>query len=212
MIVPAILEKTKAGFDDKVSLVCKIPGVERIQVDFADNIFVPNLLLTASEIDTLNPAFHWEAHLMCQSPKEFLDYKICGFKTIIVHYEAYGSAGEILDSIKTIKQLGLEPGICLKLETPVSVLRQFYPEVKHFLLMAIVPGFQGTKFYEEIYSRVLELNKVLPNAIIEVDGGVNETNIKKLKDAGTDLFVVGSAITKSENPGEAFEKLTQLQK
>ncbi len=88
-IVPAILEQTIEGFADKVSRMVKLPGVERIQVDFADNVFVPNKTLGVSEIDALNPAFHWEAHLMIDEPTDFLDYQICGFKTIVVHFDAY---------------------------------------------------------------------------------------------------------------------------
>src|SRR6266568_3351575 len=92
MIVPAILEQTKEGFLQKLSLVIKLPGVERVQVDFGDGVFIGNKLLSAADMDALNPAFQWEAHLMVKEPKDFLDYQICGFKTIIIHYEAFPSA------------------------------------------------------------------------------------------------------------------------
>ncbi|MEK7161658.1 MAG: hypothetical protein AAB729_03130, partial [Patescibacteria group bacterium] len=101
-IVPAILEKTSEAFAEKLSLICKIPGVERIQVDFGDGVFIENKLLEVGEMDSLNPAFHWEAHLMVKEPNDFLDYQICGFKTLIVHYEAFSSVSELIATIQTI--------------------------------------------------------------------------------------------------------------
>ena len=73
-IIPAILETTKADFSEKLNLVTKLPSVERIQVDFGDGEFVPNRMLSISDIDLLNPAFTWEAHLMVKEPKDFFDY------------------------------------------------------------------------------------------------------------------------------------------
>ena len=112
-IVPAILENTKEQFLDKISRVVKLPGVERIQVDFGDGEFVPNKILSVSEIDALNPAFHWEAHLMIKEPQDFLDYEISGFKTILVHYEAYQSEADLKSALSVIKKSGLKAGLAI---------------------------------------------------------------------------------------------------
>lgn len=206
-IVPAILETTKAGFAERLNLAIKLPGMERIQVDFADGQFVPNKLLSVSEMDVLNPAFHFEAHLMLKSPMDFFDYELCGFKTIIVHYEAYANISDLKTAIKNIKDLGLKPGICINNSTPVEVLKEFYPDVSHFQIMGIVPGFQGQPFLENTFERIVELRKLLPNAMIEIDGGVNLKNIKKLAESGADFLSVGSALVKQPNVLEAYEKL-----
>ncbi len=206
-IVPSILENTKDKFLDTMSRELKLPGVERLQVDFGDGEFVPNNILPVTEIDPLNPAFQWEAHLMCRQPMEFLDYQICGFKTIIVHYEAYRLPTQLKIALQQIKAQGMEPGICLKIETPVEVLQEFAQDVRHFQLMSINPGFQGTPFLEESYGRIAKLRKICPNAIIEVDGGVNETNIKKVASAGADLLIAGSVITKVPDMAAAWGKL-----
>ncbi len=205
-IVPSVLETNRADFLDTLAREMKLPGVQRIQVDFGDGVFVPNKILPITEIDLLSPAFYFEAHLMVQEPKEFLDYKIAGFKTIIVHYEAYKLPTQLRLAIEEIRRIGLEPAIALKVETPVSVLKDL-EEIKHFQLMSVHPGAQGTPFLEETYGRIAELRKLSPNAIIEVDGGVNLENIKQIADAGVDLTVLGSAITKASNMQEAFEKL-----
>ncbi len=208
-LVPSILETTKEGFLNTYHQETKLPGVERIQVDFGDGIFVPNKILPASEIDVLNPAFHWEAHLMIKEPTEFLDYQICGFQTIIIHFEAFKNIGDLLASISAIKNSGMEPAVCLKNETPVDAVLSLAKQVNHFQLMSVNPGFQGTPFLENTYERVAELRRLLPNAIIEVDGGINMSNVKKISQSGADLLILGSSITKAPNMGEAWEKLEE---
>lgn len=204
-IVPAILEKTKEGFMDRVQSVVKLPGLERIQVDFGDGSFIDNKLLPPSEMDTLNPAFHWEAHLMVREPKDFLDYQICGFKTLVVHYEAYKSEADLNSSLSKIKELGFKTGVALNPETSVKVLKDVAAD--QYLIMSVVPGKQGKAFITSTPQKIAQLRALLPHAIIEVDGGINETNIKQLAQAGADLICVGSALVKAEDMAGAYEKL-----
>ncbi len=204
-IIPAILEKTKEGFFDRVSRVVKLSGLERIQVDFGDGTFIENVLLSPTEMDALNPAFHWEAHLMVKSPIDFLDYQICGFKTLIVHYEAYASSQELKKALEEMKDLGFKTGVAINPDTPVDVLKDVFAD--QYLIMSVVPGKQGQSFLENTLNKVKSLKSLLPHAIIEVDGGVNETNIKALKQAGVDLICVGSALVKAEDMPLAYEQL-----
>lgn len=206
-IVPAILEKNKHDFDHIVQAVLKLHGIERIQVDFADGKFVPNVLISPTEVDSLNPAFIWEAHLMCQEPMDFLDFQLSGFNKIIIHYEAYSSLENLLRAITIIKSLNIEPAVCIKNDTKIEVLKDLLNIVKHFQLMSIVPGVQGNPFIENTYARIKELRQLAPHAIIQVDGGVNESNIKLLKQAGADLLSVGSALVKSSNITQSYENL-----
>lgn len=206
-VVPAILEQTKEGFTEKVSLVTKISGIERIQVDFGDGEFIADRLLQADEMDTLNPAFHWEAHLMVRNPSDFLDYQLCGFKTLIVHYEAFASADDFRLSLSKIKSMGFRTGVAINPETKVDVLKEITAD--QYLVMSVVPGKQGQSFIETTPQKVKQLRELLSHAIIEVDGGVNETNIKSLKEAGADLICVGSALVKAPDISQAYEKLRE---
>jgi ribulose-phosphate 3-epimerase len=205
IIIPAILEKTKEAFNERLNLVCKIPGLSKIQVDFGDGEFIENKLLEAGEMDTLNPAFTWEAHLMVKAPKDFLDYQICGFKNIIVHYEAYPSVHELNYILPKIKALGFKVGVAISPETPVEVLKDVVAD--QYLIMSVVPGKQGQAFISTTPNKIKELRSLLPHAIIEVDGGVNETNIKILKEAGADLICVGSSLVKAQDVNLEYEKL-----
>lgn len=208
IIVPAILENTKEQFSEKISRVVKLPGIQRIQVDFGDGVFISNKnILSVSEIDTLNPAFHWEAHLMVKEPKDFLDYQICGFKTILVHYEAYKHLDNLKEALSELRNLGIKAGVVINPPTPVSKLAEFKSLADEFLIMGVNPGYQGQAFIEKTIDRVKELRQLIPNAIIEVDGGVSADNIGQLVQAGTDLLVIGSALVKLPNILEAYEKL-----
>ncbi|PIR96471.1 MAG: hypothetical protein COT92_00920 [Candidatus Doudnabacteria bacterium CG10_big_fil_rev_8_21_14_0_10_42_18] len=209
-IVPAILEETKEKFKATCNLVMKIPGADRIQVDFGDGKFIFTKLVEPSEVDNLNPSMHWEAHLMVMAPMDFLDYKIAGFKTIIIHFEAYPSVGNVKQAVAEIKKQEMEPSVCINPDTKVEELKQFEGDVNNYLIMGVVPGKQGQEFIPETISRINELRQLIPSAIIEVDGGVNNGNVKQIAEAGADLIVVGSAIVKQPNPSEAYEKLKAL--
>jgi len=206
-IVPAILEETRQGLEDKIFQITRIPEVERIQVDFGDGDFVPHKTLEVGEFDVLNPAFQWEAHLMIREPQNFLDYQIAGFQTIILHYEAFLKEELIDEAVTEIKKLGLIPGLAINPETPVSVLRYFGDTIDHFTLLSIHPGFQGRQFLPQTFDRVRQLKTILSSAIIEVDGGIREENAANLATAGADFLVVGSRLFETKDVSQAYKSL-----
>jgi ribulose-phosphate 3-epimerase len=206
-IVPSILETTKESFEAKMSQVVKLPGVESIQVDFGDGKFVQNTMVPVTELDTLSPAFSWEAHLMIYEPKDFLDYKICGFTTIVIHIEAFPKKEDVANTIQQIHALGLKSGLAINPDTAIGVLKEFEGLVGHFLLMSVNPGFQGAPFIEESLKRIQSLRLLMPHAIIEVDGGVSLQNIHAIAKSGADLIIAGSALTKAPTIAAALEQL-----
>lgn len=207
-IVPAILTEDIHGFNAKLASLLKIHDLSRIQVDFCDSNFVSNHSVPISDFDLLNPSFVWEAHLMIRDPKDFLDYKLTGFSTIIIHYEAFASEQALEQAVEAITALGLAVGIAINPETEVSVLRYFVDTIKHFTLLSVHPGKQGGQFLLESLQRLESLRKLAPDAIIEVDGGIKTTNASSLANAGADLLVVGSALFETENLQENFDMLS----
>jgi len=145
--------------------------------------------------------------LMVKEPKDFLDYQICGFKTLIVHYEAFPSSENLKKTLAEIKSMGFKTGVAISPSTSVSILKDI--QADEYLIMSVVPGKQGQAFIPSTLDRIRELRKLLPGAIIEVDGGVNETNIKSLKEAGADLICVGSALVKAVDVNQAYGKLIE---
>ena len=97
--------------------------------------------------------------------------------------------------------------------TPVSVLEDILQDVDLVLLMTVNPGYGGQKFIENSYKKIIQLKKMISekglSTLIQVDGGVDLTNTRKLVDAGVDVLVIGSFIFKSANP---IETIIQLKK
>lgn len=207
LIIPAILEKDRISFDDKLFIIERILGVEKIQVDFCDGQFVPTTSLNVREFDVLNPAFTWEAHLMIKNPTDFLDYKMAGFNTIILHYEAFDSEENLEKALEEIVAIGLTPAVAINPETPVSVLRYFTDTIKQFTVLSVHPGTQGAEFLPDSLSRIASLRELAPHAIIEVDGGIKQTNISSVIGVGADNIAIGSALFETDNAQNDYDHL-----
>lgn len=201
MIIPSILEKTTADFAHKLAKIKTIGKIPRIQVDFCDELFVPSHTLQVEDIGhvpKLDKA-EWEAHIMEIHPTNFAAYKEAGFSTIIVHYESFPEERDLEEALEAITKLGMKPGIAISPETYVSTVRYFTDTIKHFTILSVEPGKQGNPFLPQTYDRVKTLREMAPNAIIEVDGGVNASNAGALIASGADYLVVGSALFETEN-------------
>jgi ribulose-phosphate 3-epimerase len=211
MIIPAILEKTTQGFAEKIARVQTLgKAIKRIQVDFADGVFVENTTLAIqefAEIGHLAKKYDWEAHLMIDHPTNFGHYKEAGFSIIILHYESFAGEHHLEEALEAIVKLGMTPAIAINPNTPVSVLRYFTDNINQFTIMSVHPGKQGNEFIPETYERIEELRKLAPNATIEIDGGVNAHNAAALVYKGADYLAVGSALFETENIKQNFEDI-----
>ena len=190
MIIPSILEKTTADFAHKLAKIKTIGKVPRVQVDFCDELFVPSHTLQVEDIGhvpKLDKA-EWEAH-------------------IIVHYESFPEERDLEEALEAITELGMKPGIAISPETYVSTVRYFTDTIKHFTILSVEPGKQGNPFLPQTYDRVKTLREMAPNAIIEVDGGVNASNAGALIASGADYLVVGSALFETENIKQNYQQI-----
>lgn len=209
IIVPAILEGTNESLNQKVQLITRLPEVTRIHVDFADGDFVPSVTLPIEDFDVLNPAFFWEAHLMIREPQDFLDYKIAGFGSVVVHFEAFANLESLQKALASIKQQGMQAGVAINPETNIEELAAVADAVDQVTVMSVKPGFQGSPFEKNALEKVEKLKALYPNVIIEIDGSVNEKTISEVLQAGPELLVAGSAVVKAVNPEDALKKLQQ---
>lgn len=209
-IIPAILTDTLEDFEEKVVLVEDV--VDIIQIDYVDGYFAQELtccdakLIREAEIEV-----PLEAHLMVESPiKQVKAWYRAGAERIVGHIE---EMDDQLQFVETVSNLGLEVGLALNLETPLSDLEEELIEgLDLVLLMGHKIGVQGSKFQRKALEKISELRRQYPNLNIEVDGGVNFDTIQEVKQAGANLFAVGSAIFESEKPKETFKRLTDLVK
>ena len=180
-------------------------------IDVMDGHFVPNIsygmpVIKAIKKHALKPL---DVHLMIEKPERYIEeFANVGADIITVHYE---STVHLHRTLTQIEDAGCKAGVVLNLTTPVSVLEDILPKCYMILLMSINPGFGGQKFEEITYKKVKKLRSMINEqglkTHIEIDGGVNGNNARKLLDAGADVLVAGSYIFKSENP---IKKISEL--
>ena len=106
---------------------------------------------------------------------------------------------------------GMKAGVALNPHTSVKLLEDSIQDIDIVCLMSVNPGFGGQSFIENTYQKVQDLREIIEQkksgALIEIDGGVNAGNAKKLVDAGADVLVAGSFVFKSENPSQTISNL-----
>jgi ribulose-phosphate 3-epimerase len=183
-------------------------------IDVMDGHFVPNISYGMPVIQAIkkHATKPLDVHLMIEKPERYIEeFAKVGADIITVHYE---STIHLHRTITQIKDSGCKAGIVLNLTTPVSVLEDILSQCYIVLIMSINPGFGGQKFEEMTYKKVKKLRKMANdqnlNTHIEIDGGVNSDNAKKLIDAGADVLVAGSFIFKSDNPIKTIQNLKAI--
>ncbi len=205
-VIPAVLT------DDPQVLATMVRQVETftdyIQLDIMDGQFVPSRSITWEQMKKLSPKLNWEAHLMVRHPENCLEnFRSAGAQRIIFHYEATDSPGKI---IRQIRKLGLKAGLAINPETPVAAIVPLLNAVDNVLFLAVNPGFYGSKFIPEVLDKVRELRTLQPELEIDIDGGINESNIVTVAQSGADGICVGSAIFLQPDPAVSFRHLTAL--
>lgn len=199
-IIPAILTEDLEDLELKIRQSESF--VEIVQIDIMDGKFVPSKSITAQDLAKIKTHLFLEAHLMVEHPfKEITPFKEAGVKRIIFHFESKDEPQEVM---REIKQQGLEVGLAINPETSVKEVKPLLKDVKVLLLLAVNPGFYGSKFIPE----VLDKSRMLaPNEryyVIALDGGVKLDNIVEIKNAGVEVACVGSGIFGRGNPKDNY--------
>ncbi|MFP4025048.1 MAG: ribulose-phosphate 3-epimerase [Thiohalospira sp.] len=183
-------------------------------LDIMDGIFVPNISFGFPVIKYINKYAQkpLDVHLMITEPDRYIDdFFQSGANILTVHYEA---CNHLHRTVQKIKSLGIKAGVSLNPHTPIELLKDIITDVDLVLIMSVNPGFGGQKFIPNALEKVKELKQLIisknSNALIEVDGGVDNSNAKLLIEAGCDVLVAGSYIFKSENQLETIKVLKNL--
>lgn len=153
-----------------------------------------------------------DVHLMVEDAKEYIEtYSALEPMFITVHYESFKTKQELLDAINYIKQNGSRVGLSIKPQTKVEEILEYLPYLSLVLVMTVEPGEGGQKLIPSNLEKITKLaeyrEKENLDYFIEADGGINLDTINQVKEAGTDIAVVGTAIIKEENKKEVIEKL-----
>ena len=183
-------------------------------LDIMDGVFVPNITFGTPILEVFKKyaTKHLDAHLMIINPENYIEkFASLGAKTITVHYEA---CNNLINTINQIKKLGVKAGVAINPDTAVSSLESIISEIDLVCLMSVFPGFSGQKFIPETFVRLDKLKQIITKnhskAMIQIDGGVDLDNAKKLVSLGADILVAGSFVFKSEDAFSTIKKLNSV--
>jgi ribulose-phosphate 3-epimerase len=173
-------------------------GVDRIQWDVMDGVFVPNLTFGPDVIRSCRPLVDipFEAHLMVVNPDELVHkYVEAGCEIVIVHAEA---CTHLHRTLSNIRELGASPAVALNPATPASVVRHVMDLVDLILVMTVNPGFGGQDYISTMESKISEVAEMINltgrDIDLEVDGGIGPATVSGAAAAGADVLVAGSAL------------------
>lgn len=203
-IIPALLVKDEKEFRRKID---SVEGLcDAVQIDVMDGKFVDNVTWGDPERLAKMPLpMDYEVHLMVKDPFERLDaWSRAGCLRAIVHAEA---VEDPLEAVRTVKSYGMEAGIAINPETPVSAIEKAAAEADVVQVMGVHPGWMGQPFQESAVEKVAMLREKFPDLAIEVDGGVAVGVARRLAEAGADRLVSGSAVFASGAPAKSIERL-----
>ena len=196
-IAPSILSADFSKLGEDIERIDN-GGADFIHIDVMDGSFVPNISLGLPVIKSIRNRTDkvFDVHLMINNPSNYIDAFIeAGADIITVHYEA---DQHIDRTINYIKSKGKKAAISLNPGTPTSVLKDLIANLDMVLIMSVNPGYGGQKFIPYCLDKIREIkefsNKLNPSLLIEVDGGVDKTNVKEIIEAGANVIVAGSAV------------------
>ncbi len=187
---------------------------DMLHIDIMDGVFVPNISFGFPVLKYVKERCKkpLDVHLMIVEPQKFInEVRETGAEVMTVHYEACVHLNRV---VQQIHNAGMKAGVSINPATPVCLLKDILAEVDLVLLMSVNPGFGGQKFIPGTIQKVKELRELIAatgsNALIEVDGGVNDQTGAQLARAGADIAVAGNYVFKSPNRSQAIHSLKVL--
>ena len=181
-------------------------NVDWLHLDVMDGHFVPNISFGPMVIRSLRKKtkLYFDTHLMISNPDEYLEeFREAGADGITVHYE---TCPHLSRTIERIRSLGARAGVAINPSSPISLVKDILSEIDLLLVMSVNPGFGGQQFLPFTLKKVKETSSLTksykPKLLLEVDGGIDATNVQKVAEAGADVVVAGASIFNGGNVAE----------
>jgi ribulose-phosphate 3-epimerase len=209
-ILPSILAADFARLGDAIAPL-EAAGCKMLHVDVMDGHFVPNISFGTPILESLRKVTKMilDVHLMISDADHYVPAFIdAGADQILVHQEA---CPHLSRTLHLIKSHGKMAGVVLNPATPIGTLEEVIDDVDYILLMSVNPGFGGQHFLPSTLAKIRKLTAIKKERglqfPIEIDGGMDRTNVADVVDAGIEWIVAGSSVFHTVNPADSYREL-----
>jgi ribulose-phosphate 3-epimerase len=212
ILAPSILSADFGRLAEEIA-AAERGGAGLVHVDVMDGHFVPNITIGPPVVKSIRKAtgLPLDVHLMIEDADRYVDaFADAGASWVSLHVEA---VPHLERTVACLKERGVRPGVALNPATPLSALEEILPALHHVLVMSVNPGFSGQRFIPSSLDKVRRLRAQIEarglSTLIEVDGGVDASNIRDLAQAGAEAFVAGNAVYGAGDPEAATRRLIE---
>ena len=209
-IAPSILSADFARLGEEIRAI-EAGGATVLHFDVMDGHFVPNITIGLPVLESVRKATDLtiDAHLMIEEPSRYaVKFVEAGANMVSVHVEA---DVHLQRTLTAIREAGGQAGIAINPATPLTALEEALPFADFILLMSVNPGFGGQKFIHTSIDKLRRLRRMIHErglqTRIEIDGGIDAGNIRKIVESGAEIIVAGSAVFGKGKPTEAVKEL-----
>jgi ribulose-phosphate 3-epimerase len=212
ILAPSILSADFGRLAEEIAAVER-GGAGAVHVDVMDGHFVPNITVGPPVVKAVRKATSLpiDVHLMIEDADRYVDaFADAGASWVSLHVEA---VTHLERTVARLVERGVRPGVALNPATSLASLDEILPAVGYVLVMSVNPGFSGQRFIPASLDKVRRLRAQVEarglHTAIEVDGGVDASNIRALAEAGAEVFVAGNAVYGTGDPEGATRRLIE---